>query len=326
MDIFKAEMLKTKAGNFEATIRLSEECVEDITWWIENTHTQSRALIRADPTVVITSDSSDYAWGGTRDDLTTGGAWSETEKGWHINVKEMLAALRTLCSLCDQERAVHIRMKLDNMNCVLYLNKRGGRRRALNEVTRKIWFWALERDIWLSAEHLPGVQNVRADKASRQEYANEAEWQLDPHIFTTLNERFGPFQIDLFATRIITQCETYFAWKPDPHAIAIDAFAHNWEFELIYAFPPFSLIGRTLAKLELEGRRAVVIAPLWPSQACPMIEAASCERPLPLIAVPILEKLSASVCAGEGESCGGPAVVVAGACVVDRKLIHCVPL
>ena len=78
-----------------------------------------------------------------------------------------------------------------------------------------MWLWAIERDIWLSAVHIPGVQNSVADAASRKVYATETEWKLDREVFLKLNSRFGPFDIDLFASRLNTQCDCFFAWKMD---------------------------------------------------------------------------------------------------------------
>ena len=31
-----------------------------------------------------------------------------------------------------------------------------------------------------------------------------------------ISETFGPFEVDLFASRLNNQCEVYFAWQPDP--------------------------------------------------------------------------------------------------------------
>ena len=36
-----------------------------------------------------------------------------------------------------------------------------------NQVASQIWHWSIERNIWLSATHIAGVENVVADKASR---------------------------------------------------------------------------------------------------------------------------------------------------------------
>lgn len=46
--------------------------------------------------------------------------------------------------------------------------------------------------------------------------------------------------VDMFATRLNAKLPCYVAWKPDPGAIAIDAFTTNLSgYTLIYCFPPF---------------------------------------------------------------------------------------
>ena len=35
-------------------------------------------------------------------------------------------------------------------------------------------------------------------------------------------------QVDLFATRLTTQCSRYFSWQPDPYAQATDTFIQDW--------------------------------------------------------------------------------------------------
>ena len=237
-EIFKNECLQQNKGNFDAKVSISTEAREDIVWWIDNIDTLNRQLSKQLPSVFITSDSSDFAWGGTRDGQSAGGPWSANEQTWHINVKELLAAFLTLKTFCDLEHNVHIRLSIDNTTSVVYINKQGGKKKCLNEVARHIWLWAKSRNVWLSAVHLPGSKNTEADKASRKDYALEGEWQLDPKVFKVINDQFGPFQIDLFATRINKQCPMYFAWKPDPDALAIDALSHEWDFNSMYAFPP----------------------------------------------------------------------------------------
>ena len=43
-------------------------------------------------------------------------------------------------------------------------------------------------------------------------------------------------------------------WQPDPHANMVDAFHINWTHQKAYAFTPFALIGRVLAKA-MRGKR-----------------------------------------------------------------------
>ena len=81
-----------------------------------------------------------------------------------------------------------------------------------------------------------------------------------------IERKCGPCQIDLFASRINTQCRQFFSWHPDPDAMAIDAFAQTWSYDGMYAFPPFSLIGRLLEEIERQQVDVKAILPLWPSQ------------------------------------------------------------
>ena len=76
----------------------------------------------------------------------------------------------------------------------------------------------------------------------------------------------GTLEIDLFASRLNHQCAKYVAWHPDPGAFAIDAFQYHWDSFKLYAFPPFSVIGQVLQKLEREGGDLYAILPLWPTQ------------------------------------------------------------
>ena len=250
----------------ERSMKVTDTIKEDLNWWIENTHTASRKVQKPLPTHHVYSDSSNFAWGGVFKGQSTGGPWIGSEIEWHINEKELQAAFFTLKAFCSLFRNVHIRLHMDNTTAIAYVNGQGGKKHFLNRIAREIWLWAQERLIWLSAEHIPGVQNVLADEASRSKYQTETEWHLKPSIFSNLQDIWGPLEVDLFASRLNYQCTNYFAWKPDPGAQAIDAFAQKWSDLKGFVFPPFSLIGRCIQKLIKEQAELVFVTPLWPSQ------------------------------------------------------------
>ena len=73
--------------------------------------------------------------------------------------------------------------------------------------------------------------------------------------------------MDLFASRTNHQLPEYCSWRPDPAARTVDAFSIPWSPERPYLFPPFSLVGRALAKIQGEAVTfACLIAPAWPAQ------------------------------------------------------------
>ena len=85
------------------------------------------------------------------------------------------------------------------------------------------WVWAIEPNIWLSATHLPGTQNVIADRKSRV-FNDNTEWMLEHSVFISITRYFGVPDIDLFALRLNSQLRAYVSWQLDPHAKFIVPF------------------------------------------------------------------------------------------------------
>ena len=134
-----------------------------------------------------------------------------------------------------------------------------------NQLTKTIWSWCETRSIWLTAAFIPGIENVDADTASRK-FNENTEWKLNPNIFASIANKFGWPEIDLFASSENKQIKNFVSWKPDPEAMVIDAFSINWSTYFYYMFPPFSIIGRTLAKIRQDRAKCVVITPNWSTQ------------------------------------------------------------
>ena len=71
-----------------------------------------------------------------------GGSWSASRTPAHINILELLAAKIVLQSCC------HIKLILDNMTAVAYVNKMGSTHSLYcNLVASEVWIWAKERDL-----------------------------------------------------------------------------------------------------------------------------------------------------------------------------------
>ena len=125
--------------------------------------------------------------------------------------------------------------------------------------------WCLERNIYIIAQHLPGIQNVIADAESRT-MIDRSDWQLNPVIFGTIAHTFGPIEVDMFSSRLTAQCPAFFSWWPDPFAVATDGFLQDWSQIKGYANPPWSLLGRVLSKVQRDPASIVLVAPVWKTQ------------------------------------------------------------
>ncbi|XP_062609256.1 uncharacterized protein LOC134271003 [Saccostrea cucullata] len=159
----------------------------------------------------------------------------------------------------------HIRLCMDNSVAVSYVNKQGGKISTLNELARELWTWCIDRNIWLSAEHVQGATNIIADSLSRKNV--DMEWKLDEVVFDKLTNLCGKCEVDLFASKHNHQLNKYYSYTPDPNALGVDAFAHSWRNIDCYLFPPFSVISSVLKKIEEEEVQfALLIAPVWKTQ------------------------------------------------------------
>jgi len=263
----KIKSLKLSAGDYDSYMTLTEDSKSELKWWIDNALNCSRPIDLPDYSCTLTTDASKLGWGAVYDGEKTGGRWSAIEAECHINELELLAIFYGLKSFSSHISGSHVRVQSDNTTAVTYINNLGGVKSVgCHEIAKKIWLWALQNRVILSAEHLPGSVNVLADKASRV-FDDNTEWSLVPCVFDNIRESLGPFSIDLFASRLNCKHSIYASWKPDPSAAFVDAFSRNWtKYSDFYAFPPFSVILRCLRKIDLENAQGTLIVPLWPAQ------------------------------------------------------------
>ena len=73
-------------------------------------------------------------------------------------------------------------------------------------------------------------------------------------------------KVDLFASRLKCQLHPFVSWKPEPGAWAINAFSICWTNLIFYAFSPFSILGRVLAKVQQVRATGILVAPFWSTQ------------------------------------------------------------
>ncbi|KAJ1197977.1 hypothetical protein NDU88_001821 [Pleurodeles waltl] len=178
----------------------------------------------------------------------------------------MLAGSFAIKSLAKDRVQCTILLRMDNVSAVRYINHLGGTRsKPLADLAKSLWEYCLLNEIPLSAEYLPGSLNQAADWHSRflRDYS---DWKLHPSIFRSICCKWGPFAIDLFASRLNSQLPLFFSWRPDPVALASNAFLQDWSQAINYAFPPFLMITRVLAQIRRQKATSVLVVPFWQSQ------------------------------------------------------------
>ena len=127
-----------------------------------------KTLLKRDVDLIMDSDASLTGWGAACGDQRTGGPWSTEEKQLHINCLELLAATLAIKTFAKSGSGLSVLLRIDNTTAVAYINNLGGTvSKELLELAKSLWMWCLERNIHITAQHLPGVLNEIADSESR---------------------------------------------------------------------------------------------------------------------------------------------------------------
>lgn len=258
--------LKLNRGNFEGIMHINDRMKSELEWWFTNIHSQYRKIDKGNPDLVIQTDSSLLGWGFVIDGEESGGRWTKEEKVLHINALELKAILFALQALKEKVKNKHVKVLSDSTTAVHYITNFGGCKSPdCNDLSKAIWFWCIEHNVWLTCSHIAGKLN-EADAPSRQ-FNDRLEWELNDDIFMKVCSIWEKPTIDLFASRLNNKIDCYCSYKSDPGATYIDAFTIDWrQFDCCYVFAPFSMISRCIGKIRTDRAQAIVITPLWPTQ------------------------------------------------------------
>ena len=99
-----------------------------------------------------------------------------------------------------------------------------------------------------------------------RQFVLNLEWSLDKDAFNHLVAITFLPDIDLIASRLNAKLDQFVSWRPEPGASAVDAFSISWSNQRFYAFPPFSLRTRVLAKIRNDVPLVLLIALTWSTE------------------------------------------------------------
>ena len=245
-------------------VEWDSDCHPDLLWWSDVSHLQvGMSLGESLPDLCLFTDASDTGWGASLGDVHLSGSWSPLSCRLSINHRELLAVLLSLRGFLPSLRGRMVAVFSDNTTALAYLKKQGGTRSStLNTVAQSVRFCE-ESHIQLLPQFIPGKMNVLADSLSRRNQVIGSEWTLCAEAFRHL--RLWPATIDLFATSLNHRLPVYFSPMVDPQSAGTDAMLQSWDDLQAYAFPPFGLLSRVLAKVhQSKGLELTLVAPFWP--------------------------------------------------------------
>lgn len=266
-----ARSLTRNHHNWDAQFEWSPQSREEIRWWQQSITWKNGLPIRKlplkTPAITIHTDSSETGWGVSSPLMETYGFWTEEEKRWSINVRELLAIFFALKLHGPRFQNKTLRIFTDNRTSIKYTTKEGGTASPiLQDTAVRIQEICNQYHLTVIYQHIQGVKNVEADRLSRQKIPLY-ERALPSWIFKELQQSWGPLTLDTFATRQNKKVRKYYSYLPDPEAIAIDAFQQRWPKTGSYCYPPWKLIPRVLELIKAQKlKQVVLVTPWWPSQ------------------------------------------------------------
>ena len=105
-------------------------------------------------------------------------------------------------------------------SAVAYINNLGGTvSPALTSLAKFLWSWGLERDIPITAQHIPGASNTVESRLER----DRSDWKVAHEAFQKINQVFGQLEVGLFASRLTHHMPWFLSWKSDPLSEGVDA-------------------------------------------------------------------------------------------------------
>ena len=162
----KNSVLKSHKS-YEALVHLDSECLREVQWWKDNLIAwNGKALLQQTTDLVIETDASGKGWGAYCQGVATEGRWLPDETSYHINCLELLAGSLAIMSFTKNKARAQVQLLMDNISAVTYINKMGGTHSPmLSYLAKNLWDWCLTHNILVSAQYIPGVQNVEANQS-----------------------------------------------------------------------------------------------------------------------------------------------------------------
>lgn len=113
------QALHASDQNFNVTIALDYNSLDDLHWWVSNINSVNGSPIRPPaPTLFITTDASKTGWGAVCESQRTNGHCSDSKRTQHINVLELKAAFLALKSFLKNQSHETVCLRMDNTTAV----------------------------------------------------------------------------------------------------------------------------------------------------------------------------------------------------------------
>ena len=257
-------LLETRLSWWE-TLEITPEAHQELNFWVACLAEYNCQPIWQSPSAVrvVYSDASDTGYGGyvvEHGPCVAYGQWTQNEAQQSSTWRELAAVLRVLTAVAAKLLNVRVRWFTDNQNVARILLV-GSKKPWLQEVALKVFSLSVQFQIKLEPEWIPRELNERADFLSR--IIDYDDWQLNPVVFSELEEAWGPHSVDRFASFHNCQLPRFNSRCWNPGSEAVDAFTVDWRGENNWWCPPIGLLPRVIRHAQACEAQGSMVVPLW---------------------------------------------------------------
>lgn len=133
----------------------------------------------------------------------------------------------------------------------------------LHKLAFDIFSFCFKFGIDLDIQWVPRSLNDEADYLSK--IVDYDDWEIVPETFNRLNDLWGPYTLDCFATSYNKKVHKFFSKFWNPGTSGVDAFFQDWRGENCLVVPPVVLLSKVLIFMFRCNVSGTLVAPYWPS-------------------------------------------------------------
>ena len=253
---------------WRGTVRLGRQAMADLQWWsrIPVRHCEAPIQLKAG-TPELYVDASMQGWGASMAGQEARGYFSPEERTMMIAQLEMRSVCYALLSFTDEVRDRCVLLREDNTVTESVIRNACSKSPVMMEEFRLLWAVADELHISFKVVRVASAENKADAPASR--HVDRDDYKLCAEQFRAIEARFGPFDVDLFASTANAQCSKFFSATRCPGTAGVDALLQCWSGMKCYGNPPFSaeVMLQVVQKVRMDRADVVLVVPNWPGQA-----------------------------------------------------------
>lgn len=261
----------TCCKSWDSIVPCSTKLIEELSFWDTHVmHLNGQKLFDQAEAFhsVVYSDASEQGYGGYiisgKQNLVCQGQWEVEESTKSSTWRELKAVHNMLLSVGSALKGHKVQWHTDNQN-VVRLMARGSMKPDLHTVVEDIVYMCTKHHVVIFPVWVPREENQLADYLSK--LTDVDDWGIHPCIFQWINNMWGPFTVDRFASWYNAKCVRFNSRFWNPGCEAVDAFAQDWVGENNWVVPPPSQIVRTWRHFQTCKAKGVLIVPLWKGAA-----------------------------------------------------------